>query len=116
MITLQEYQKELLKPPFSICQIGGGPLLICDDRGDRALFKTYQNAGLDERMLAITKFARDSLNEKYERDFAEPKRLIKVPINIGCKTRTYECPKCKDRHTAYENTDYNFCPNCGVKL
>jgi len=61
---------ELLKPPFDFgVARDSSRIIICDSRNNRILFETYIRGGYaDQRLIDITQFAVDALNEKIERE------------------------------------------------
>ena len=99
--------KEILKPPFNT------------DCVSTNLINVYENG--KQLQDEFKEFITQALNEKWERDFGEPLRLIIVCIDGRNFLR---CPKCDDEH--YMGNDiqdnnalirgWKYCPHCGQRL
>ena len=72
------------------------------------VFQYYENG--EELQDAFMEFIVDALNEKWERDFGEPLRWIRL-VKAGVNDRN-TCPNCKVNRAKATN----FCPSCGVRL
>jgi uncharacterized protein (UPF0212 family) len=100
----QETLKELLKPPFVVCDDG-----IVTGKDGWVLFKIccpsiFEDAKFSDWVVA-------ALNEKWERDLEEPPRWVR------CSWGIYECPKCKNSEDlGFVDELHNYCPHCGQKL
>jgi len=55
-------------------------------------------------------FVLAALNEKWERDFGEPRRWLK---GVDGDPNWYKCPVCKN---ARKGSPFKFCPSCGKRL
>jgi len=117
---MTEQLKDLLKLPFRLDKNGdivnSDGLIIA-----RSLLHTsFSYAYPDNRDLlqANGEFIVAALNEKWERDFGEPKRWEKVPEGERYADYDYTCPKCNKTIYFYEGEmiDFDYCPHCGVKL
>jgi len=100
--------KELLKPPFIIdCHhklTNGNNKPLID-------LIHWTDEGNQWNEMELDVWISTALNEKYERDFAEPMRWIYQPTNISPR-HDLHCPNCKTIETKITN----FCPNCGQIL
>ena len=108
--------KGLLMPPFRTHDNS----IYVHDRTNTCVF-ALNSAFLSEyakdltTRMEILEFLAAALNEKAERDLAEPLRWIKKII-YGMKVLF--CPKC-DFSTSLNglmDNDLNYCPRCGRKL
>jgi len=106
--------KELLKPPFAVIKLNH-----IKDRGNTSLFLMTEIHGqknceaLYEKMLDWITAA---MNEKYERDFAEPLKWILKEWKPFDNRLAVICPKC-DSPFEYHAIEFsNYCPHCGQKL
>ena len=100
--------KEVLKPPFT-----HDGYRIGDE--DNWILGVYGGSGKGQEIL---EFATEALNEKWERDFGEPKRwrYVYIPFDepddgiLGAGQ--FECPNC-----AVQQLDVtSYCPSCGSRL
>ena len=103
--------KEFIKPPLHLLEgiiYGVDNLPLYEIKSfTRDLTSYTDTCGVELRNYLFK-----ALNEKAERDFAEPLRWIKSR-SLGIDW--IDCPKCK--HGLQEGTkDLNFCPHCGQKL
>lgn len=113
--------KELLKPPFKwfekelvLTNAENECLMVlCSDRlvGIPINKKLLTKKELEKARHLFSNFLIAALNEKYEKDFAEPMRWIK---DVGY----HYCPKCKRvlNFERYPKSYFNYCPSCGQKL
>ncbi len=97
--------KELLKPPFkydlSNCK------LKLNNSGKKYL--TIQCADKNDRNL-IVGFVEQALNEKWERQFGDPKHWLEE--SNGFISVVYRCPECNKNNVL----DTMYCPSCGQRL
>ena len=105
--------KDLLRPSFNLTRTDNYReaeeiriTLVCNGK----------DVYTSEEVKAFNTFVEEALNEKYGREFGEPKRWIK---DIGY----HYCQNCKDVFYDERNPCFNFkgtffryCPNCGTKL
>ena len=111
--------RDLLKPPFTARTTLLGALIIYDaeDKGILEGYPLPANFRVEkltkEHIKAFSQFLVDSLNEKYQRDFAEHKRWT-------CENMTLTCPDCDAEFWQGAEGEiiesFNYCPNCGVRL
>ena len=104
--------KDLLKPPFRNTEDGA----IEDDTTTFGIeICTYDEAfpeGDDE----LRQWIIDALNEKYEKDFAEPKRW-KMVYDFGEGIQCLACEKCNEEMVFHScEVPRNYCSSCGQKL
>ena len=127
--------KELLKPPFyhSACgQIHEGntrimeaPGYVCknDNITDShvakirgwGFFQYFENG--EELQDEFIEFVVQALNEKWERDFGEPKRWVLDSDYAG--RESIICPYCRTEYCFDELPDwenYSHCPSCAQRL
>lgn len=106
--------KELLKPPFIInlhneLRNVNNKLLID--------LVHWNDEGNDWNEMELNNWIKAALNEKYERDFAEPMWWETNGESLVSKYMLwYFCPKCKSG--SYINIERltNYCPSCGQRL
>jgi len=93
--------KELLKSPLSVILGFSGAEGISISVVCNVLHRHLGNK--------IKDWVNAALEEKYEREYSEPLRWIKVDFP---EKQGYQCPKCE--HIGWKN--YNYCPMCGQEL
>jgi hypothetical protein len=106
--------KEQLKPPFNLTKFGETWFIEDTVQGLVSVYSCICLCRNEEckNDKPFLEFVVAALNEKWERDFGEPMRWVKVnSLGIGF----IDCPKC--RFGIQEGLkDLNFCPNCAKKL
>jgi len=100
--------KDALKPPFKEGKFYAGNYITdSDDHPICGILSWNEYKGITN----IAKgFIVDALNEKWERDFGEPLRWIRL-VKAGVNDRN-TCPNCKVNRAKATN----YCPSCGVRL
>jgi len=93
--------KEMLKTPFIV-----DGAHIYDSKG------LYVTSADD----VFIHFINDAMNEKAERDFAEPLRWQTDEEKFVGNSQWYFCPKCRSGSYTYISRLSNYCPHCGRKL
>jgi len=101
--------KELLKPPFIVeCN-----MRVKNKTEELQFTMTAEN---HNTYTSLNYFAAEALNEKYERDFAEPMKW-KLIEDYDDGIQVLACERCNVEITfEADNVPRNFCPNCGQKL
>ena len=109
--------KELLTPPFEIAGhsiMDSTGIILATLWADNSIIATDYKRGRDifQPQKIINDFVLEAINEKYERDFAEPMRWRKIIVNG--KPR-FKCDRCT---VTYRNITKNnsYCTNCGQRL
>jgi len=94
---MSEELKDILKPPFKVTAYlyGGNDIEVSVRLSEHKRDLKYK----------LKYWIADALNEKAEREFAEPLKWGKTGLH-------FVCPKC-DNHTPFS---FSFCPHCGQKL
>jgi len=120
-----ETLKELLKPPFFssyFSDFDNGVFASNHHLYATSLLRSSERIiesfpGLTVKRLL--KFVAQAMNEKWERDYGEPKRWIKTRGYFDDDPE-YQCENC-GRSVRLENgspddNHYNYCPYCGARL
>ncbi|MCL2556880.1 MAG: hypothetical protein FWE09_00210 [Treponema sp.] len=97
--------KELLKPPFKASEG-----LIGDRMNQSLMWLAHPSYVLRKAFTIWKKFVVNALNEKWERDFGEPRFWLK---GADGDPRRHKCPVCK---YAIKGDPFKFCPECGARL
>jgi len=110
--------KGLLMPPFRTHDNS----IYVHDRTNTCVF-ALNSAFLSEyakdltTRMEILEFLAAALNEKAERDLAEPLRWIEIKHGAWDGGSAYKCPKCDIRTDEdVVAAEYSFCPHCGRNL
>ena len=69
----------------------------------------------EERSIIIRKFILDALNEKWERQFGEPKRWGLAYHGVCFEIECRNCAREQEVIDSIED-DWQYCPSCGVRL
>ncbi|MDR2921916.1 MAG: hypothetical protein LBU85_01085 [Treponema sp.] len=114
----QQTLKDLLKPPI-ICREDTAGFYTDGGSGKEFLARFSVLSSVlennDSLLADFAHFTAASLNEKWERDFGEPARWIRV-----ADSDDWQCPICNTEfylngHSP-EKLNYNYCPHCGKRL
>ena len=108
---MNETLKELLKPPFKQGNIEDGYIYDSNDRESGRIVRVMGIIGDEftvEEKASLQDWITSALNEKYERDFSEPKRWIQDTVWIMC-------PFCSANYKVGQGY-HNYCGNCGQQL
>ena len=102
MKTLKDY----LKPPFKK-HFFDDDYYIVNGEGSICKSRNYENADISDFILA-------AIQNEYQRVYGEPRRWEVRFDEYECEY--WVCPDCKWDDTGFENSLFNFCPHCGIKL
>lgn len=106
--------RELLTPPF--IRRDGGEIV---NEQISLIISIASPTGDPDIHNEIRQFVFDGMLEKYEQDFAEPKRWIRdTRRNLDDEMLEYRiCLECKFVHYFYQNPiEFKVCPICEKKL